>query len=118
MSTETISASTPVLPDGLPADRRTWAAAAIFTALAMSSLTDRVDREQVVDFVDYLNVGIGLLVAAGNPKKIDTLDDLCGRTLAVEVGTPVNRSPCPGCRPCPCPITRFPSSAMAWTPMR
>jgi len=38
MSTETISASGPVADDGLPAERRTWAAAAIFTALAMASL--------------------------------------------------------------------------------
>src|ERR1700687_3966872 len=38
MSTEIISANVPVAIDGLPADRRRWAAAAIFTALAMASL--------------------------------------------------------------------------------
>src|ERR1700716_3706201 len=38
MSTETISANGPVAINGLPADRRRWAAAAIFTALAMASL--------------------------------------------------------------------------------
>src|ERR1700738_3046088 len=38
MSTETILASAPVAVDGLPAERRSWAAAAIFTALAMASL--------------------------------------------------------------------------------
>src|ERR1700710_3032921 len=38
MSTETISANEPVAIDGLLADRRRWAAAAIFTALAMASL--------------------------------------------------------------------------------
>src|ERR1700710_144676 len=38
MSTETISANEPVAIDGLPADRRRWATAAIFTALAMASL--------------------------------------------------------------------------------
>src|SRR5712671_5177764 len=38
MSTETISAKGPVAIDGLPAERRRWAAAAIFTALAMASL--------------------------------------------------------------------------------
>jgi DHA2 family multidrug resistance protein-like MFS transporter len=38
MSTETISADGPVAIDGLPAERRKWAAAAIFTALAMASL--------------------------------------------------------------------------------
>src|SRR3954452_16010490 len=38
MSTETISANGPVAINGLPAQRRRWAAAAIFTALAMASL--------------------------------------------------------------------------------
>src|SRR3984893_5621848 len=38
MSTEIISASGPVAIDGLQAQRRRWAAAAIFTALAMASL--------------------------------------------------------------------------------
>src|SRR5271167_326023 len=38
MSTETISANGPVAIDGLVAGRRRWAAAAIFTALAMASL--------------------------------------------------------------------------------
>src|SRR5450631_1415801 len=38
MSTETISANGPVAIDGLLAERRGWAAAAIFTALAMASL--------------------------------------------------------------------------------
>jgi DHA2 family multidrug resistance protein-like MFS transporter len=38
MSTETISANAPVTIDGLEAKRRRWAAAAIFTALAMASL--------------------------------------------------------------------------------
>ena len=38
MSTETISANGPVAINDLPAQRRRWAAAAIFTALAMASL--------------------------------------------------------------------------------
>ena len=38
MSTETISANAPVAIDGLEAKRRRWAAATIFTALAMASL--------------------------------------------------------------------------------
>jgi DHA2 family multidrug resistance protein-like MFS transporter len=38
MSMEVISANGPVAIDGLPAERRKWAIAAIFTALAMASL--------------------------------------------------------------------------------
>jgi DHA2 family multidrug resistance protein-like MFS transporter len=38
MSTETISANRPAAIDGLPTERRGWAAAAIFAAVAMASL--------------------------------------------------------------------------------
>ncbi len=38
MSTEIISANRPAATDGLPAERRKWAVAAIFTALTMASL--------------------------------------------------------------------------------
>src|SRR5207245_8544859 len=38
MSTETISANGPAAIDGLLAERRKWAAAAIFTTLALASL--------------------------------------------------------------------------------
>ncbi|GAA2796562.1 ABC transporter substrate-binding protein [Kitasatospora paracochleata] len=54
---------------------------------AISALTDNKEREQVVDFVDYSASGTGLMVAKGNPEKIVTLDDLCGRKVAVETGT-------------------------------
>ncbi|MFF1925093.1 ABC transporter substrate-binding protein [Streptomyces sp. NPDC058221] len=40
-----------------------------------------------VDFVDYFTSGVSLLVKKGNPEKITSLDDLCGRTVAVQRGT-------------------------------
>ena len=45
------------------------------------------ERKKQVDFVDYLKVGQGLLVPAGNPKGIRTLDDLSGKAVAVQLGT-------------------------------
>ncbi|MFD4787091.1 ABC transporter substrate-binding protein [Streptomyces sp. NPDC058459] len=54
---------------------------------AMSAITDNKERQQVVDFVDYSQSGSGILVAEGNPKKIATLDDLCGRKVAVQAAT-------------------------------
>ncbi|WP_457155820.1 ABC transporter substrate-binding protein, partial [Mesorhizobium sp. P5_C1] len=54
---------------------------------AMASITDRKDREEKVDFVNYVNVGLGILVAAGNPKKIAGLEDLCGTTVAIPTGS-------------------------------
>ncbi|MER5402106.1 ABC transporter substrate-binding protein [Streptomyces sp. NPDC002599] len=54
---------------------------------AMSAITDNKERQQVVDFVDYSQSGSGIMVAHGNPDKIGTLDDLCGRKVAVQAAT-------------------------------
>lgn len=40
-----------------------------------------------IDFVDYFNSGVSLLVKKGNPEGIKSLDDLCGKTVAVQRGT-------------------------------
>ncbi|MFI6447152.1 ABC transporter substrate-binding protein [Kitasatospora sp. NPDC050543] len=40
-----------------------------------------------VDFVDYYVTGTSLLVQAGNPLGITTLDGLCGHTIAMQRGT-------------------------------
>ncbi|WP_432119504.1 ABC transporter substrate-binding protein [Streptomyces sp. bgisy032] len=55
--------------------------------VAMSAITDNKERQKVVDFVDYSQSGSGILVAEGNPEKIATLDDLCGRKAAVQAAT-------------------------------
>lgn len=54
---------------------------------AMSALTDNKERQKVVDFVDYSRSGSGILVTEGNPAKISTLDDLCGRKVGVQAAT-------------------------------
>lgn len=54
---------------------------------AMSAITDTEERRQVVDFVDYSQSGSGILVADGNPEKIATLRDLCGKKVAVQAAT-------------------------------
>ncbi|MCB5166996.1 ABC transporter substrate-binding protein [Streptomyces bambusae] len=55
--------------------------------VAMSAITDNKERQKVVDFVDYSRSGSGVLVAEGNPSKVTTLDDLCGRKVAVQAAT-------------------------------
>ncbi len=55
--------------------------------LIISGMNDTPARRAQVDFVDYLKVGQGLLVPAGNPKGIKTLEDLSGKTVAVQLGT-------------------------------
>ncbi len=55
--------------------------------VAMSAMTDNKERQAVVDFVDYSVSGSGIMVVKGNPEKISTLDDLCGKKVAVQAAT-------------------------------
>lgn len=55
--------------------------------VVISAMTITPERQQEVDFVSYLSVGTGILVPAGNPEGIQGLDDLCGLTVAVQLGT-------------------------------
>ena len=52
-----------------------------------SSFTDTKEREKTVDFVDYLTAGESFYTKASGGVTINTIDDLCGHTVAVERGT-------------------------------
>jgi polar amino acid transport system substrate-binding protein len=54
--------------------------------IGMSSFTDNTDREKVVDMVTYYMAGTSFYVKSDGPD-IETLDDLCGHTVAAERGT-------------------------------
>src|ERR1700726_4054701 len=70
MSTETILASAPVAVDGLPAERRSWAAAAIFTALAMSSLDTAIANIALPAIAADLHVGAADVIWVVNVYQI------------------------------------------------
>ncbi|GAA2514680.1 ABC transporter substrate-binding protein [Streptomyces longisporus] len=65
----------------------------------MSAMSDTKDRQNGinsdngqkvgngVDFVDYFTAGTSILVQKGNPKGIKSLDDLCGKVVALQKGT-------------------------------
>ncbi|MFD1830099.1 ABC transporter substrate-binding protein [Streptomyces desertarenae] len=63
--------------------------------IVMSAMTDTKERQKGesedaeggADFVDYFKAGSAILVKKGNPEKIETLEDLCGRTVAAQRGT-------------------------------
>ena len=55
----------------------------------ISQLFDKPKRRAVVDFVDYMNSSEAILVAAGNPKHITGIGDLCGHKVAAETGTTI-----------------------------
>ncbi|WP_151771316.1 ABC transporter substrate-binding protein [Streptomyces abyssomicinicus] len=66
--------------------------------IAMSSITDNKARQEGlddkgkklgegVDFVDYFVAGTAVYVKKGNPEGVKSLEDLCGKTAAVQRGT-------------------------------
>lgn len=55
--------------------------------VVMSGMSDTAERQQEVDFVDYYRAGAMLLVRKGNPEGLQSIADLCGRTVAVQRGT-------------------------------
>ncbi len=55
--------------------------------IIMSALSDKPERREVIDLIDYFNAGTSILVAKGNPLGIRSLDDLCGRTIGLQKGT-------------------------------
>ncbi len=55
--------------------------------VVISAISITPDRQKKVDFVPYLNAGESLLVQKGNPKNIQSTDDLCGLAAGVQDGT-------------------------------
>jgi polar amino acid transport system substrate-binding protein len=53
----------------------------------MSAMSDTPERQKSIDFVDYFTAGTSILVKKGNPEKIASLDDFCGKTIALQRGT-------------------------------
>ena len=52
--------------------------------LGLTSMIDKKERQEDVDFVDYLSSGVTFMVPKGNPEGLTEQLDLCGRTVAVE----------------------------------
>ncbi len=53
----------------------------------MSGMNDTLERQKVLDFVDYFNAGFAIVVPKGNPGKIAKFADLCGQTVAIQTAT-------------------------------
>jgi polar amino acid transport system substrate-binding protein len=52
-----------------------------------SAMSDTAERRKSVDFVDYFTAGTSIVVKKGNPENVDSLDDFCGKTVAIQEGT-------------------------------
>ncbi|WP_298862663.1 ABC transporter substrate-binding protein [uncultured Microbacterium sp.] len=55
--------------------------------LAMSAMSDTVERQQQVDFLDYFNAGGSIMLPPNTDGSVKTLADLCGKEAAVVQGT-------------------------------
>jgi polar amino acid transport system substrate-binding protein len=55
--------------------------------VVISGMSDTAERQAKVDFVDYYQAGAMILVEKGNPEGIESLEDLCGKTIAVQRAT-------------------------------
>jgi polar amino acid transport system substrate-binding protein len=55
--------------------------------IIMSAMSDTPERQKEIDFIDYFKAGTSILVKKGNPQGIKSLDDLCGKTIALQKGT-------------------------------
>jgi polar amino acid transport system substrate-binding protein len=55
--------------------------------IILSSMSDTVERQKKVDFVDYNIGGSQMIVAKGNPEGINDAMGLCGKTVIVQNGT-------------------------------
>lgn len=75
---------------GLQADRTQAVMSAMSDTKARQEGVDSDTGKKVgdgVDFVDYFTAGTSILVQKGNPKGIQSLDDLCGKVVALQRGT-------------------------------
>jgi polar amino acid transport system substrate-binding protein len=55
--------------------------------IIMSAMTVTEKRQKEIDFVPYFIAGTDILVAKGNPKNIQSIEDLSGLTVAVQLAT-------------------------------
>lgn len=56
--------------------------------MVVSDVYDTSEREKVVDFVDYVQSGLSVMVAAQNASGVTGYMDLCGESLGVLTGSP------------------------------
>jgi polar amino acid transport system substrate-binding protein len=55
--------------------------------IIISAQTITKDRLAAVDMIPYFAAGQSFVVLKGNPNKVNSIDDLCGKAVAAEKGT-------------------------------
>jgi polar amino acid transport system substrate-binding protein len=79
---------------GLTVEHQDMAFGSLITSLqagridvTMAAMNDTAERQQAIDFVDYFTSGITIMVQKGNPQGVKGPDDLCGKAVAVNLGS-------------------------------
>jgi len=57
--------------------------------IASGAISDTQEREEKLDFINYMSVGASILVNAEDNAKYKTLTDFCGKTMATLLGSRV-----------------------------
>lgn len=84
------------------------------TDMGISAFGDFVEREKIVDEIDYAMEATGIIVPEGNPRGVSGMGDLCGLRVATVQGTipvellHVQAGLCPADRPLE--MLQFPSN--------
>ncbi|GAA1276545.1 ABC transporter substrate-binding protein [Saccharothrix xinjiangensis] len=79
---------------GLTVEHQDMAFGSLITSLqagridvTMAAMNDTPERQRAIDFVDYFTSGITIMVQKGNPQGVKGPDDLCGKSVAVNLGS-------------------------------
>ncbi|MFI6099837.1 ABC transporter substrate-binding protein [Lentzea sp. NPDC051213] len=79
---------------GLTVEHSDMAFSSLITSLetsrvdvTMAAMNDTAERQQKIDFVDYFTSGITIMVQKGNPQQVKGPEDLCGKGIAVNLGS-------------------------------
>ena len=55
--------------------------------ITFTMMNDTPEREKLLDFVDFFNLGTMLLIKKGNPEHVENLETLCGKTVSTVQGS-------------------------------
>lgn len=59
--------------------------------MVVSDVYDTAERQAVVDFVDYIQSGLAVMVLETNAGSIESYADLCGKSMGILVGSPFEK---------------------------
>jgi polar amino acid transport system substrate-binding protein len=61
--------------------------------MVVSDVYDTALRRKVVDFVDYLQTGLSVMVNSSDVSKVKSFQDLCGKPVGILTGSPSEVTP-------------------------